>query len=53
MGRIFYFRPGHETYPTYHQPPIQQVIRNAVQWAAPVEAARPKRGNSEPLEPLR
>ena len=19
-GRIFYFRPGHETYPTYHQP---------------------------------
>lgn len=34
-GRIFYFRPGHETYPTYHHPQIQQVIRNAVKWARP------------------
>jgi trehalose utilization protein len=51
-GRIFYFRPGHETYPTYHQPLIQQVIRNAAQWAAPVAAARPKRGNAKALEPL-
>jgi trehalose utilization protein len=32
-GRIFYFRPGHETYPTYHDPVIQQVLRNAVRWA--------------------
>ena len=52
-GRIFYFRPGHETYPTYHQPLIQQVILNAARWAAPVDAARPRRGNAEPLEPLR
>jgi trehalose utilization protein len=49
-GRIFYFRPGHETYPTYHQPLIQQVIANAVSWAAPVAAAQPRRGNAEPLE---
>ena len=34
-GRIFYFRPGHETYPTYYQKEVQQVIRNAVRWAAP------------------
>lgn len=34
-GRIFYFQPGHETYPTYHQPEIQQVLRNACAWAAP------------------
>lgn len=34
-GRIFYFQPGHETYPTYHDPNIQKVIRNAVHWAAP------------------
>jgi len=34
-GRIFYFRPGHETYPIYHNPVIQQVIHNAVHWAAP------------------
>ena len=33
-GRIFYFSPGHETYPVYHQPEIQQVIANAVGWAA-------------------
>jgi trehalose utilization protein len=34
-GRIFYFRPGHETLPTYHHPAVQRVITNAVQWAAP------------------
>ena len=33
-GRIFYFRPGHETFPTYHHPQIQRVIANAVHWAA-------------------
>jgi trehalose utilization protein len=32
-GRIFYFSPGHETYPVYHQPEIRKVIANAVQWA--------------------
>jgi trehalose utilization protein len=32
-GRIFYFRPGHETYPIYHNPAIQTVLRNAVRWA--------------------
>jgi trehalose utilization protein len=34
-GKIFYFRPGHETFPTYHQPEVQTVIRNAVRWSAP------------------
>ncbi|MNT79904.1 Trehalose utilization [compost metagenome] len=32
-GNIFYFRPGHETYPTYHDATVQKVIRNAVKWA--------------------
>jgi trehalose utilization protein len=32
-GRIFYFRPGHETYPIYHQPEIRTVVANAVEWA--------------------
>ncbi len=31
-GRIFYFSPGHETYPIYYQPQILKVIANAVQW---------------------
>jgi len=34
-GKIFYFRPGHETYPTYYDPNVQRVITNAVRWAAP------------------
>lgn len=32
-GNIFYFRPGHETYPTYHDATVQQVLRNGVKWA--------------------
>jgi trehalose utilization protein len=32
-GNIFYFSPGHEVYPIYHQPEIQQILRNAVNWA--------------------
>jgi trehalose utilization protein len=34
-GKIFYFRPGHESYPTYYQPEVQLVLRNAVRWAMP------------------
>ncbi len=32
-GNVFYFRPGHETYPTYYDPNIQLILRNAVHWA--------------------
>ncbi len=32
-GSVFYFRPGHETYPTYHDANVQKVIANAVKWA--------------------
>jgi trehalose utilization protein len=32
-GKIFYFRPGHETYPSYHLPGVRTVLRNAVRWA--------------------
>ena len=49
-GRIFYFRPGHESYPTYYQPQIQTVIANAVRWAAPSGGPVPVFGNSQPLE---
>ena len=34
-GKIFYFRPGHETYPIYYMETVRQVIANAAQWAAP------------------
>jgi trehalose utilization protein len=36
-GNIFYFRPGHETYPTYHDAIVGQVLRNAVRWAHSAE----------------
>lgn len=32
-GNVFYFRPGHETYPTYHDKNVQTVLVNAVNWA--------------------
>jgi trehalose utilization protein len=36
-GKVFYFSPGHETFPIYYQKEIQRVLVNAVRWAAPVE----------------
>lgn len=32
-GRIFYFRPGHETHPIFHHPQVQRVLINGVRWA--------------------
>ncbi|MCM3655250.1 ThuA domain-containing protein [Metabacillus litoralis] len=52
-GKVFYFRPGHETYPTYHNQQIQRVIRNAVNWAKPVKRNRPVYGNATPLEEIK
>ena len=45
QGKIFYFRPGHETYPMYHMPIIHKVIANAIKWAKPVSNKAPVRGN--------
>ncbi len=49
-GKIFYFRPGHETYPTYHHPQVLRVIANAARWAAPRAGPKPIFGNAKPLE---
>jgi len=51
-GRIFYFRPGHETHPTYHNREIQKVLANAVQWANREQGPKPVYGNAKPLEVL-
>ncbi|WP_435365688.1 ThuA domain-containing protein [Haloarchaeobius sp. DYHT-AS-18] len=52
-GKVFYFRPGHETYPIYFQEEVQQVLQNACEWAAPNEdGPEVYRGNHDPLEPL-
>ena len=52
-GKIFYFQPGHETFPVYHQEEVLLVIKNAVKWAMPV-AWLDKLGcpNVEPLEKI-
>jgi len=44
-GRVFYFRPGHETYPIYHHPDVLRVITNAVRWAAKRPSAQQTYGH--------
>lgn len=51
-GKIFYFRPGHESHPTYFNPEIRRVIANAVRWAAPTTGPERTFGNVKPLETL-
>lgn len=51
-GRVFYFRPGHETLPIYHDSNVLKVIGNAVRWAAPSKGPKPTFGNVRPLENL-
>ena len=66
LGRIFYFSPGHETYPIYHRQDILQVLTNAAHWAgefSAAERARPdaaprastaaSRNEKDPAQPLR
>ncbi len=36
-GKIFYFSPGHETFPVFHDPVIIKIIGNAIRWAASQE----------------
>ncbi len=38
-GNVFYFQPGHETFPTFKIPEVQTVIRNAVRFLAPAYRA--------------
>ncbi|MDE2127040.1 MAG: ThuA domain-containing protein [Armatimonadetes bacterium] len=33
--RAFYFRPGHETFPTYFHPAVRRILYNAALWCAP------------------
>ncbi|MDR1010233.1 MAG: ThuA domain-containing protein [Opitutaceae bacterium] len=51
-GRVFYFRPGHETYPSYHDKNVRRVLANAVRWARPTVRIADVCPNVGPLEPL-
>lgn len=41
LGRVFYFRPGHETYPVFKQPWPLKIIENAVRWMGQEQGANP------------
>jgi trehalose utilization protein len=53
MGKVFYFRPGHETYPTYYDQNVLKVISNGIKWAAMPHGAKPTYGNYQPLEVIK
>lgn len=40
-GRVFYFRPGHETFPIYYNDEVRQVIANGVRYVAPIAGTVP------------
>ena len=51
-GRIFYFSPGHETFPIYHDPTVIRVIANAARWArAPHRDGEPLAVVNRPIPP--
>ena len=51
-GKIFYFRPGHESFPIYHNPEVLTIIKNAVLWSAKVGRPKEYFGHSNPLEKI-
>jgi trehalose utilization protein len=56
-GKVFYFQPGHETFPIYYQKEVQQVLTNAVRWAGPVNVVGYREMSQaphtpEPLDPV-
>ncbi len=52
-GKVFYFRPGHETYPTYYNPEVLKVITNGVNWVGMEGGAPNKFGHRpQPIEKL-
>ncbi len=50
LGRVFYFQPGHETFPVYFQPEVRRILDNAARWAAPTVTYAPHNGHCERIE---
>lgn len=53
LGKIFYFRPGHEEYPTYYRDDVTKILINAIEWAAPIGITKPTLGHFMPLEEVK
>lgn len=51
-GKIFYFAPGHEAFPTYYDKNVLTVIGNAVRWAVPYGKYEWNCIKCEPVEPI-
>jgi trehalose utilization protein len=51
-GRVFYFRPGHETFPSFHDANVQRVITNAVRWARQTVRITDAAPRAQALEPM-
>lgn len=52
-GKVFYFSPGHETFPIYYQKEVRHVIANAVKWVAPTNGPQiPVANRPKPLEDI-
>lgn len=53
-GKIFYFRPGHETYPIYYDPQVRRILANACRWLAPEgHWAEPWKAPNVPIDQAR
>jgi len=53
-GKVFYFRPGHESLPIYYHEDVLRIIGNACRWAAPLcSAPAITWDNVQPLEEVR
>ncbi len=49
-GRIFYWRPGHETFPLYYDDNVRRILANGVRYVAP-KSTSPYRKNSPCIKP--
>lgn len=52
FGKLFYFRPGHETYPIFYNEQIIRILQNAAIWAKPALVKEQKCYNTPALEKL-
>ncbi len=50
LGKVFYFRPGHEEYPTFYREDITKILQNAVYWARPLDITPPTLGHFNAIE---
>ncbi len=55
-GKVFYFRPGHETFPIYYHKQVRRILANGVKHVAPSRSSAPVRLDApcidKPLSPI-